>query len=156
MIRIERILHPTDFSEPAKQALKYAQALCERFDADLHTLHVLPSSVAVPLSPGSFVPPALPEAQQRYRQEAAELLAALVSSDWEKKHPVHRITRDGAPFVCIIEYAREADIDLIVLGTHGRTGLPHMLLGSVAEKVVRKAPCPVLTVRPEDHQFEMP
>ena len=62
----------------------------------------------------------------------------------------------GVPFLEVIRYAREHDIDLIVLGTHGRTGLVHMLMGSVAEKIVRKAPCPVLTVRPEGHDFVMP
>lgn len=156
MIQLQQILHPTDFSEPAENALQYAQALCERFDADLHALYVLPSTAAVPLSPASFVPPALVEAQQRHRHDAAELLAALVPADWEQRHAVHRVTREGAPFLSIIEYAREAHIDLIVLGTHGRSGLSHVLLGSVAEKVVRKAPCPVLTVRPEGHQFVMP
>lgn len=156
MIQLKHILHPTDFSEPAESAMNYALALCERFDAELHALYVLPSTIAVPLSPGSFAPPALAEAQQQHRREAAELLAALVPSNWEEQHSVHHVTREGAPFLSIIEYAREADIDLIVLGTHGRSGLSHMLLGSVAEKVVRKAPCPVLTVRPEGHRFVMP
>lgn len=156
MIRLERILHPTDFSEPAKQALEYAKALCERFDAELHALHVLPNLAAVPLSPGGFVPPQLTRSQQEYRREAAEQLAALVPADWQAKHPVHRVTDQGPAFLAIIEYAREADIDLIVMGTHGRSGLSQMMMGSVAEKVVRKSRCPVLTVRPEDHQFVMP
>ena len=64
--------------------------------------------------------------------------------------------KNGPPFVEIVRYAKEEKFDLIVIGTHGRSGLAHMLLGSVAEKVVRKASCPVLTVRPEDHTFEMP
>ena len=66
------------------------------------------------------------------------------------------IVRTGTPFVEIVRHAKENDVDLIVMGTHGRTGLVHALIGSVAEKVVRKAPCPVLTVRPEGHQFIMP
>ena len=65
-------------------------------------------------------------------------------------------TRLGSPFVKIIEYAKEHQIDLIVMGTHGRTGLPHVLIGCVAERVVRMAPCPVLTVHPQGHQFVMP
>ena len=64
--------------------------------------------------------------------------------------------RTGVPFLEIIRYAKELEIDLIVLGTHGRTGLAHVLLGSVAERVVRKSPCPVLTVHPKGHQFVMP
>jgi nucleotide-binding universal stress UspA family protein len=156
MICFERILHPTDFSEPSHDALEYAKALCERFDAELHALHVLPNPAAVPVMPGSFVPPQLTESQQACRQEAAKLLASLVPNEWQERHRVQRVTRQGSPFLGIIEYAREADIDLIVLGTHGRSGLAQMLLGSVAEKVVRKAPCPVLTVRPQVQRFVMP
>jgi nucleotide-binding universal stress UspA family protein len=70
--------------------------------------------------------------------------------------PAIREIRIGVPFLEIIRYAKEQDIDLIVVGTHGRSGLSHVLLGSVAERVVRKAPCPVLTVHPEGHQFVMP
>jgi len=156
MIRLRHILHPTDFSDSAGRALEYSMALCERFDAAMHALHVLPNPAAVPLSPGGFIPPQLTEAQQTYRQEAAELLSSLVPEDWAAVHTVHRVTRQGPAFLGIIEYAREANIDLIVMGTHGRSGLPQILMGNVAEKVVRKAPCPVLTVRPEGHQFVMP
>ena len=67
-----------------------------------------------------------------------------------------KVVRQGPPFLEIVRYAQEANIDLIVLGTHGRGGLAHMLLGSVAEKVVRKAPCPVLTVRHPEHEFVAP
>ena len=62
----------------------------------------------------------------------------------------------GTPFLEVIRYAKDHDIDLVIVGTHGRTGLVHVLMGSVAEKIVRKAPCPVLAVRPEGHQFVMP
>ncbi len=67
-----------------------------------------------------------------------------------------KVVRQGPPFLEIVRYAQEANIDLIVLGTHGRGGLAHMLLGSVAEKVVREAPCPVLTVRHPEHEFVAP
>ena len=76
--------------------------------------------------------------------------------DWNFTGKVIRSTRTGPPFVEIIRYAKEHDVDLLIMGTHGRGGLAHMLLGSVAEKVVRKSPCPVLTVRPDQHQFAMP
>jgi nucleotide-binding universal stress UspA family protein len=72
------------------------------------------------------------------------------------KFPLVTEVQMGRPFMEIIRYARDKEIDLIVLGTHGRSGLKHALLGSVAERVVRKAPCPVLTIRHPDHGFEMP
>ena len=83
-------------------------------------------------------------------------LAELPDAEWSRGKQIVRATRQGPPFLEIVRYAKENEIDMIVLGTHGRGGLAHMLMGSVAEKVVRKAPCPVLTVRPEGHQFEMP
>jgi nucleotide-binding universal stress UspA family protein len=86
---------------------------------------------------------------------AKELDSLQVPRSDEIPH-LERAIEMGIPFVEIVRHARKKNIDLIVIGTHGRTGLDHMLLGSVAEKVVRKAPCPVLTVRPEGHQFVMP
>jgi nucleotide-binding universal stress UspA family protein len=77
-------------------------------------------------------------------------------SPWDEKHTVVRELRKGSPFLEIVRYAKDKNIDLIVLGTHGRSGLSHVLLGSVAERVVRKAPCPVLTVRHPEHEFVMP
>ena len=156
MAQLKRILHPTDFSDAARQALDLAMELCARCDAELHLLHVLPDLAAIPLIPGGVVPPQLTDAQQRCRQEAAEMLVKLVPAEWAAEHPVHRATRQGPAFLGIIEYARDEDIDLIVLGTHGRSRLMQVLMGSVAERIVRKAPCPVLTVRPGDHSFVMP
>ena len=83
-------------------------------------------------------------------------LASLLDSQWEEAHQVVHATGDGPPFLEIIRYAKSNDIDLIIMATHGRTGLAHIMIGSVVEKVVRKAPCPVLTVRPSGHQFVMP
>ena len=156
MIQLGHILHPTDFSEPAKQAMAYALELAQRFDAEIHTLYVLPPMAVTPWSAGGFVPPSMVEAEEQHRLEAANKLKSLIPSNEGGNPTVHHDVRDGTPFIRIIEYAREADIDLIVMGTHGHSGLKHMLLGSVAEKVVRKAPCPVLSVRPEGHQFVMP
>jgi len=132
MITLQHVLHPTDFSDPANQALEYAKSLCARFEAELHTLHVLPAQAAVPVAPGGFVPPELTETQQEYRKEAAELLAKVVPADWEASHTVHRVTRQGAPFLGIIEYAKEADIVLDVAGTQGHAALPHVPLASAA------------------------
>lgn len=82
---------------------------------------------------------------------AEKELSQVIDPQWALAHFVVRTVRKGAPFLEIIRYAKEKDIDLIV--KHGRTGLTHLLLGSVAENVVRKAPCPVLTVHPKDHRF---
>ena len=151
MISLKRILVPTDFSEPSSRALTYACELARRFSAELHLLHVA-------------VPPVMPTPYMGtvgdeifHPEKAAQKhLDAMENPEFESVAPIERVVRTGTPFVEIVRHAKENDIDLIVMGTHGRTGLVHALIGSVAEKVVRKAPCPVLTVRPEGHQFVMP
>jgi nucleotide-binding universal stress UspA family protein len=150
MIKLERILVPTDFSDCAKQAVTYASELAKRFGAELYLLHVVQPPVAYPYAVPLFDEAAHPEAS------AAKELEALEVADGEQIYRVERSIRTGTPFVEIVRHAKESEVDLIVIGTHGLTGLTHMLLGSVAEKVVRKASCPVLTVRPEGHQFVMP
>ena len=159
MIQVNRVLHPTDFSAPSDHAARYACALADRFNAELHLLHIVASLVA-----------ALPEidpSQSAHVDDYGELVKQL-KADAERKmdellkavgcsiQGVVCASEEGAPFVQIIRYAKEHDIDLIVMGTHGRTGLSHMMMGSVAERVVRKATCPVLTVPPEGHDFVMP
>lgn len=154
MIRLNRILFPTDFSENAKCAQEYACALAEQFHADLHVLYVLQDLAFATPEPGvMFAIPALN--LDEVEQSASRALATIVDPHWPQTK-VHRSTRRGAPYAEIVRYAAENQIDMIVMGTHGRGGLPHVLLGSVAEKVVRTAGCPVLTVRPTDHQFVTP
>lgn len=155
MINLNRILLPTDFSEYSKPACNFACAFAEQFGAELHLLHVLQDLVAMVPEPGLAFPP--PGDYMQELQESAEKgLTQLLDPAWEDGKTIVRSTRQGSPFLEIIRYAKETDVDLIVMGTHGRSGLAHVLLGSVAEKVVRKAPCPVLTVRSADHQFVMP
>lgn len=152
MIRVTRILLPTDFSELSSHATRYACALADQFGAELHVLHVYERMLIPESSVGVDWALVLAEAKQSAEKQMTNVLDAT----WGDGHAVVKAFIEGAPFVEIVRYAREHDIDLIVLGTHGRTGLAHMLLGSVAEKVVRKASCPVLTVRPKGHQFVMP
>ncbi|NQV28269.1 MAG: universal stress protein [Rhodopirellula sp.] len=151
MITLKKILVPTDFSEHSNKALLYGAELAAKFGAELHLLHAIE---AMPLAygEGAYFPP----------ETEAELEAAAVrqldhlSVDATSELKVVRAVKHGHPFVETVRYARENNIGLIVLGTHGRGAIAHMLLGSVAEKVVRKAPCPVLTVRDNEHEFVMP
>ena len=138
-----RILHPTDFSDNSHAALRYACELAEKFGAELHLLNVV-QSVAMVAPPydgmvgGDFY--------ETLRRQADEQLGGLPGPDAAFGGKVFREIRDGRPFLEIIGYAKENKIDLIVMATHGRTGMEHLLIGSVAENTVRKAPCPVLTI----------
>jgi nucleotide-binding universal stress UspA family protein len=151
MIKLERILAPTDFSEHSQYAIKYACELAKRFGAELGLLYVVPPPPAA-ITYGAPLPQEVTDRKIPAREE----LEKLEISDAEQIRQVVREIRTGTPFVEIVRYAKANDVDLIVMGTHGHTGIVHALIGSVAEKVVRKAPCPVLTVRPEGHQFVMP
>ena len=153
MIRLQRILLPTDFSEFSAEARKYACALAEQFEAELHLLHVVDEvSVVAPEYGGVNWRDFLDEMQTAARQQ----LNSVLDPEWKAGRQVVEDVRRGTPFLEIVRYAKENDIDLIVLGTHGRSGLAHVLIGSVAERVVRSGPCPVLTVRPAGHQFVAP
>ncbi len=158
MIALRHILVPTDFSEPSVIALKYAKALAENFKSSVHLLHVLDEaalSYSWLVTEGAMPPPADQREEEMLKSVRDKLNKALPEAEGEKVR-AQLVTRTGSPFVEIIRYAREKKIDLIVMGTHGRGPAAHMLLGSVAEKVVRKAPCPVLTVRHPEHEFVMP
>src|SRR5262245_29857484 len=151
MIRLKKILFPTDFSECSRRAREYACALAERFQAELHVLHVLQDVLPYTTDGGAML--ALPPNYlAEHKQAAEDALKRVLSAEWTQGKAVIRVIRPGNPFLEISKYAKEMDIDVIVIGTHGRTALLHMLLGSVAEKVIRKSPCPVLTVHPEGHQ----
>jgi nucleotide-binding universal stress UspA family protein len=153
-IDIKRILLPTDFSDHSAAATWYAYELATRFDADLHLLHTL--EVHLSSTPGFVMGLALPQYVQESRAAAEKALASVLDTQGATGRKVVRAVVEGSPKVEIVRYARTQQIDLIVLATHGRSGLAHVIMGSVAENVVRIAPCPVLTVRPEGHQFVMP
>ena len=155
MIKLDRILVPTDLSEFSKHALRYGCEFANRFNAELHLLNIVQDVVAMVPEPGMAFP-APGEYLQELQQASTKALAELPDPAWLRGVSVVRHVRVGTPFLEIVRYAKETGIDLIVIGTHGRSGLAHVLLGSTAEKVVRKAPCPVLTVRPEGHDFVMP
>ena len=150
MIRLTTILVPSDFSECSDAALRYGLELARRFDARLHLLHVVQDPLTQPWAAEGFSAP-LFEAVEKWQREAkARLAAAIPLSD------VGRVTVSATvawPYAEILRYAAANDVDLIVMGTHGRSGVSHMLLGSIAERVVRHAPCPVLTVRHPQREF---
>lgn len=147
MISIKKILFATDFSECAKAAQEYAAAFADQFHAELHLLHVLPDVALMMPDPGTAL--SLP---QNYlvdlKTEAEKSLNKVFADAAKSGRTIIRSVRMGNPFIEIVKYAEENKVDLIVIGTHGRGALMHLLMGSVAEKVVRKAGCPVLTVRP--------
>jgi nucleotide-binding universal stress UspA family protein len=154
-VALRRILLATDFSPNSGEATKYACTLATKFKAELHLLYVFEEYTGSTYSIGVPLPPPHSRIEEQ-KQQVAESLVEMIDAEWRSKHSIVRATREGHPFVEIIRYAKDQAIDLIVMGTHGRTGIPHLLMGSVAENVVRKSPCPVLTVRPADHQFVMP
>ena len=156
MIQLNRVLIPTDFSDFSSPALKYGCAIAARFDAEVHLLHVVPDPAMLVPEAAAFSADAMVEQTELLKTEATKSLQNMPSDGWSDSKPVVREVRVGAAFIEIIDYAREHEIDLIVIGTHGRSGLMHVLMGSVAERIVRKSPCPVLTVKPEGHQFVMP
>jgi nucleotide-binding universal stress UspA family protein len=146
VVEIRRILAPTDFSAHAENAVRFACSLAERLGAELHLLHVL--SEIVPTGPDPLLTPVLPPEYYRdSEQQSRQALANLINPAWGTPPVVEIAVRWQSPVEGIVEYAREAGIGLIVIATHGRTGLSHVLLGSVAERIVREAPCPVLTIR---------
>lgn len=146
MQRINSILAPTDFSQHAEAALAYACGLAEMFGASLHLLHVLPD--VVPIGPDPMLVPSFPpEYYQESEAKSREALEQSLQPQWGRPASVETAVRWGDAVNGVVEYANEHSIDLIVLATHGRTGLSHVLLGSVAERIVREAPCPVLTIR---------
>ena len=154
-VRVQRILCPVDFSDSSDHAMRYASALAETFGAELTLLHVVaPVMAALPgeTSLPDTLQTDIDEIALACRERLEQTVGKLAASGLTVQHKV----LNGVPFIEIIRYARDAETDLIVMGTHGRTGLGHLLIGSVAERVVRKSPCPVLTVKHPEHEFVMP
>ncbi len=153
-MQIATILFPTDFSQGARAAMDYALSLAQDYKAKLILLYVIQDiSIAEWYIPSSISAADLVEDMQKSADREMEKWAA----DSAAKAPsVEKMVVRGVPFVEIVRIAKEKNADMIVIGTHGRTGIDHMLFGSTAEKVVRKAPCPVLTVRMAGKEFKMP
>jgi nucleotide-binding universal stress UspA family protein len=141
---------PVDFSEFSTKAVKYAARFAEQFGASLVLMHVI-EPVRYPES--LLIPPEMEEANRERIKLAHASLAAFVKQQMPAGIAAETVTRLGHPFSEISTVAKDFELDLIVLATHGHTGLKHLFLGSTAERVVRLAPCPVLTVREREHEF---
>ena len=153
-LAIRRIVFPTDFSPAARQAQDYALALAEQFQATLYVLHAI-ENPALPVH-GSRYSWAVPDDVLPRLMEQAELKLALAFPNegvTSIDHPIVRAIKVGHPVMTIHDFAKEHQIDLIVMATHGHRGISHLLLGSVTEKMVRLSTCPVLTVRPNSQKL---
>jgi nucleotide-binding universal stress UspA family protein len=156
MMTLEQILVATDFSEPSEAALLYGRELAMRFGARLHVLHVA-QDVYVSMSGADSYVASAPAIQQEIEDAARRRLEEIVGANGPgEPETITGVLTAASPAVAIVDYAKANDIDLIVMGTHGRGALAHVLMGSVAERVVRTAPCPVLTVRHPEHEFIRP
>lgn len=156
MISLRKILVPTDFGEAADAALAYARALARNFGSSIDVLHVAEDVSARMFAGEAFV--AVPPTLQKDLEEMArkQLDQRLIDQDPEPLPARPIIVTSNMPAQTIVNYARETGVDLIVMGTHGRGALTHLLMGSVAERVVRLAGCPVLVVRHPEHEFVRP
>lgn len=150
MVKLERILCPVDLSGTSRRALAHAAVIARWYDARLIVLHVFNAAVPFPAAGAEFVghapPIASPVSADQVMEEVRRFVEPVVSGG-----PAHEIVvRDGHPVKQIVEQAEHLRADLLVIGTHGRSGFERFMLGSVTEKVVRKATCPVLTVPPAE------
>lgn len=151
--RLKNILVPVDFSPASKNAFRYALRFAEEFGAEVTLLHVIEPAPATRFAaiPGFPEMPAFPETDF---SEPKKNLRALIASgtNGNLERPRWKM-RTGVPSHEIVDAAKEADADLIIIATHGYTGWKHFCIGSTAERVVRAAPCPVLVVREKEHEF---
>ncbi|MDH3975747.1 MAG: universal stress protein [Deltaproteobacteria bacterium] len=151
---IKKILFPTDFSEGSDEVFSYVLALAKKFNASIDILHVIHEFADIT---GFYVPHISYDVLEKEMEEAAfKNMKRFCDKNIDSgiNYTIH--TKKGAPFVEIIKTAREKMSDIIIMGTHGRTGIDHVLFGSTAEKVVRKSPVAVLTVRCGGKAFVMP
>lgn len=148
MLPLQRILVPTDFSEPAGAALKWATTLAREFSGEVFLVHVVPEPYAYPWGTELSTLP-LTEILAQTEQAASERLAEVRAASGLDQKRIHTRTLVGTPVDQILNLINEERIDLVVIGTHGRGMVGHLLLGSVAERVVRRSPVPVLTVHGE-------
>jgi nucleotide-binding universal stress UspA family protein len=153
MVAIKTILLPTDGSECSSRAMAYALSLASQYGGRVVALHVIDQRWD-DQTRAAFVeigPELMQKLHSGNAQEARRILQEVAHAGARSGVPVETRMATGIPFEDIVRVGKELSADLIIMGTHGRTGVSHLLLGSVAEKVVRRAHCPVMTVRLEEH-----
>ncbi|MBI5788409.1 MAG: universal stress protein [Candidatus Schekmanbacteria bacterium] len=155
MINLKNIMVPVDFSEDSRKALTYGISLAGNYRAKLHIVNIIDDRI---YDDNLFMVYAEQEIRDN-RQKVVQGKLDEMLTEAKNLHPeVEAINavQFGIAFVAIIKYARDNDVDLIIMGSHGHTGIAHVLIGSTTEKVVRKAPCPVLVIRPREREFVLP
>lgn len=155
-MKIEKILVPTDFSGHSEEALKSALRLKNDFGAQLTVLHVFDVSEMLGLGWTVYGESLEAEVISRMETDARNALKEFVKKAGAKENEVATLVARGRPFVETVRLARNENVDLIVMGTHGRKGIEHLLMGSNAEKVVRKAHCSVLTIKRSENRKKPP
>ena len=149
--QLKRILVPIDFSSYSKHALKYAVSFAKQFSAELLLVYVVEPTIYP--ADFSFGQIGVPNIEKELRTRGAAELNKLVETQVKGQVKAQTLVSTGKPFIEILRLAKEENIDLIIIATHGHTGVEHILFGSTAEKVVRKAPCPVLVVHSPEREF---
>ena len=145
MKRFEKILLATDFSDYSEVACEYALTLAQTFNSSLLVLHVINEPVDLR---GFYVPHiSFEQLEKEIETGAAKMLDSFCQENIKEFRNFETLVATGVPYEEIMRVAAEEDISLIIIGTHGRTGLDHLIFGSTAERVVRSAPCPVMTIR---------
>jgi len=156
VIDLKKILVPTDLSQFSQSAIRYGAEFAHRFDAELILLHVIWHPLTDYAYEVGNYSKSFDDYESDVRIAAEKEMARFSVAPLPNRDRVTTELRVGHAVEQITHYADENDVDLIILGTHGRTGLKHVLLGSVAENAIRHAPCPVLTVRAQEHEFVHP
>lgn len=150
VVRIQRILVPLDLSDHSRKALNYAVKFAQNFGAELELVHVV---TPVVYAEGMVLPAAMENLDHESEKHARSELAKLAAADEVSSLEVKTTVLSGTPYDEIVNHAKQRETDLLLITTHGRTGLQHFLLGSTAEKILRHAPCPVMIVRDKEHEF---
>ena len=150
-IGLRTILVPIDFSDNSKKALRYAIPFAQQFNASLILAYIIEPTIYP--SDFGFGQIGFPDVEKELQEKAISEMAALKETIIPPGLNSTTLVGTGIPFVEITQFAKEHEVDIIIVATHGMTGVEHILFGSTAEKIIRKAPCPVLVVRSEEHDF---